>query len=274
MPEPSQFVELPRIGRVCRLGLATRGNTQLEPDDVMLAIDRGVNYLNWCGHPDGMRDCIRQLGDRRQDVCIAVQFSARTATAAAEELDWFLTELDTDYIDVVTYYYVEHQSEWEQIIAHDGASTVLEKARDTGTIRSIGLTSHQRRLAGRAIESGRLDLIMVRYNAAHRSAEGQVFPIARKQNVPVVAFTCLRWGALLQPTAGDPPEYTVATAAEWYRFVLCQPDIAVALMAPNGLDELTDNLWLLENWHGLSVDELQRMRAHGDRVYRTAGEFP
>jgi len=39
---------------VCRLGLATRGNTHLASQDVAHAIDRGINYLNWCGHPDGM----------------------------------------------------------------------------------------------------------------------------------------------------------------------------------------------------------------------------
>ena len=32
---------------VCRLGLATRGNTHLTRDDVLLALDRGLNYWNW-----------------------------------------------------------------------------------------------------------------------------------------------------------------------------------------------------------------------------------
>ena len=48
-----QFDDWPGLGRVCRLGLATRGNTSLEPDDVEHAVDCGVNYLNWCRHADG-----------------------------------------------------------------------------------------------------------------------------------------------------------------------------------------------------------------------------
>ena len=44
----------PNLPRVRRLGLATRGNTHLRPDDVAHAIDRGLNYLNWCGKPDGL----------------------------------------------------------------------------------------------------------------------------------------------------------------------------------------------------------------------------
>lgn len=51
------------------------------------AIDRGVNYLNWCGRPDGMREAIRGLGSRRQQVTVAVQLEARGADAALRELD-------------------------------------------------------------------------------------------------------------------------------------------------------------------------------------------
>ncbi|MBT7100460.1 hypothetical protein HN937_23995, partial [Candidatus Poribacteria bacterium] len=58
---------------VCRLGLATRGNTSLDPADVRWAVDRGVNYLNWCGRADGMSDAIRDMGSRRSEVVVAWQ---------------------------------------------------------------------------------------------------------------------------------------------------------------------------------------------------------
>jgi hypothetical protein len=71
---------------VCRLGLATRGGTQLHADDVQYALDRGVNFLNWCGVSDGLRDAIANLGSRRRDVIVCVQFEARTAREAESEL--------------------------------------------------------------------------------------------------------------------------------------------------------------------------------------------
>ena len=74
----SHFADLPKIGRVCRLGLATRGDSKLDAAAVNHAIDRGINYLNCCGHPDGMRDAIRVLGSRRRQVAVAVQLEART----------------------------------------------------------------------------------------------------------------------------------------------------------------------------------------------------
>ena len=123
---PELFHDSPLLGRVCRLGLATRGNTRLEPEDVIAAIDRGINVLNWCGHADGMSRAVRELDDT-------------------------LDELGTDYVDGITYYYIE--SEWEQLIAPGGAAVAVEDGKTQGVVRAIGLTSHQRRLAG-ATRSG------------------------------------------------------------------------------------------------------------------------
>src|SRR5262249_10278506 len=101
---------------VCRLGLATRGNTALDKEDVLLALDRGVNYWNWCGHEDGMSEAIRELGTRRTQVVIAIQLGEREGRTARDELEKVLKRLRTDYIDIVTLYYVETQEEWTRII--------------------------------------------------------------------------------------------------------------------------------------------------------------
>jgi len=72
---------------VCRLGLATRGNTKLEVEDVQMAIDAGVNYLNWCGQPDGMSRAIAEMkADQRKEVVVAIQLAARTRSDAEQEL--------------------------------------------------------------------------------------------------------------------------------------------------------------------------------------------
>ena len=89
---------------VCRLGLATRGNTHLRPDDVVYGIDRGVNYLNWCGHPDGMSKAVSGLGKSRKDVVVACQFKARTADEARREFEWIHSETGTDHLDISTFF--------------------------------------------------------------------------------------------------------------------------------------------------------------------------
>jgi len=273
VPHLKSYYEISGLGRVMRLGLATRGNTSLDREDVTEAVRRGVNYLNWCGHPDGLRDAVRKLGSLRNRIFVAVQFFARTARAAERELSELMGELGTVYLDVVTYYYVEQEEEWEQIVSPGGAAEVLEKARNERTVRTIGLTSHQRDLAAKIAGSGRLDLLMVRYNAAHRGVEKSIFPLLDERRLPAVVFTCLRWGALLESTPEDPAEFSIPAAKDWYRFALAHRSVAVALMAPNGRRELEENLCILDDWQGFTAEEYGVLKAHGDRVRRHAGNF-
>ena len=260
---------------VCRLGLATRGNTHLESQDVAHAIDRGINYLNWCGHPDGMSQAIRQLSNhQRGQIVIATQFSARRQDQARRELDQLLDRLGTSWIDVLTFYYVETEDEWETISGKDGALDIVQQARDEGVVRLIGLTTHQRKLAARRAERQEASLLMVRYNAAHRGAEQEVFPVTASLNIPVVTFTGLRWGALLKSTAEDPPQTIPPTAQDCYRFVLSNSAVSVGLTAPNDRVELAGNLNLFNDSRPLTEQEMKQLRDHGDRVHRMSEQFP
>lgn len=264
---------------VCPSGLATRGNSRLTVNDVRHAMDRGVNYLNWCGHVDGMSQAVGELGARRDEVFLAWQLQA----GAARELDQTLRTLKTDRIDLVTFYYVEAEDEWRRIASEDGAYRAMLDARKVGKVRLLGLTSHQRGLAAR-IASGEsvrpegrerpLDALMIRYNAAHRGAEQDVFPVTDRLGVSLIAFTCLRWGALLQATPDDPPGFHPPSATEWYRFALSNPSVAVALMAPRDGRELKENLALLDDWRPPTAEERADLIAHGERVRRHAGQFP
>ena len=259
---------------VCRLGLATRGGTHLTADDVLHALEHGVNFLNWCGVADGLRDAIANLGDKRREVIVCVQFEARSAREAEVELRHLLDELRTDYIDVLTFYYVEEHAEWQEISGPGGALEFCRRAQQDGQVRLLGLTSHQRPLAAEAARSGLLDLLMIRYNASHRGAEKDIFPITDARGMPVIVYTCLRWGALLRGTPEDPPGFLVPPAPAWYRFVLQNPSVTVALLAPDNRAELEEDLSVLDTPGPLSAAEYERLAAHGQRVRKHAGSFP
>jgi predicted aldo/keto reductase-like oxidoreductase len=260
----------PGLPEVCRLGLATRGNTHLEAADVLRAVERGVNYLNWCGHSDGLSTAVARMGSARRQVVVAAQFQARSARDAEREFASMLDELKTDSIDVLTLYYVESQGEWDELIAPGGAWQYLVEQKRRGRLKMIGLTSHQRALAAQWAQSEKLDLLMIRYNAAHRGAEREVFPVTR---IPVVTFTGLRWKALLHRTPDDPPDFTPPSAVECYRFCLAHPAVAVALAAPGNRDELEQDLVLLDDWCVPAEHARECLLAHGERVRKNAGAF-
>jgi predicted aldo/keto reductase-like oxidoreductase len=261
-------------GPPCRPGLATRGGSGLTVADVLHAIDRGITFLNWCGTPDALSRAVAGLGRRREEVTVSVQFEARTGADAETELAAILRDLGTDYVDVLTFYYVEEAEEWQQIIGPGGALAYCREAQGEGRVRWLGLTTHQRPLAARVAQSGLLDVLMIRYNAAHRGAETEVFPVTDAVGMPVIVYTCLRWGALLRRTPDDPPGFAVPPAPAWYRFALQSASVAVALMAPENREELEEDLGVLEAPGSLSAEDYQVLAEHGQRVRRHAGTFP
>jgi len=263
----------PNLPTVSRLGLATRGGSGLRPEDVEHAIARGVNYLNWCGHPDGMSQTIAHLGTARRNLVVAVQFQSRNSRHAVREFESYLKQLKTDYLDAATLYYVESGEEWSAITAPHGSWEFLDTQKRAGRLRLIGLTTHQRPLAAMWAQTGLLDLLMIRYNAAHRGAEKDVFPVTSQLGIPVVTFTALRWGALPNPTPEDPSGVQLPTPADCYRFCLANRNVAVVLMAPASRPELESDLALFDDWRPPSAAEREAIRAHGERVRRTAGTF-
>jgi aryl-alcohol dehydrogenase-like predicted oxidoreductase len=264
---------------VCRLGLASYGRTAITPDDVLSAVDRGINFLNWQGLAEGASDgdafttAISSLGNQRQSVAVCAQFGARDRADASTELRAVLAALGTDYIDVLTLYYVERADEWEELTAPSGAIQYLRDAKRDGAVRRIGITSHQRTLAAQMAKSGLLDTIMIRYNAAHRGAERDVFPVTQPLGLPVIAYTALRWGALLRTTPDDPAGFSVPRPPDWYRFVLQQPAVAVTLSAPQTRAELEENIRVLKAEGLLTNEAYAALAEHGERVRRHAGGF-
>jgi predicted aldo/keto reductase-like oxidoreductase len=175
---------------------------------------------------------------------------------------------------VLTFYYVEAADEWDQITAANGAFGFCRQAQRDGRVRRLGVTTHQRPLAAAMARNGLLDLLMLRYNAAHRGAETEVFPTTDVLGMPIIAYTALRWGGLLRPTPDDPPGFVVPAASWWYRFVLQSPSIAVTLAAPHTRAELDEALTVLETMGPMDIAEYERLAAHGRRVRRHAGQFP
>jgi aryl-alcohol dehydrogenase-like predicted oxidoreductase len=113
---------------------------------------------------------------------------------------------------------------------------------------------------------------MVRYNAAHRGAEKEVFPHVAAHNPGVISYTATRWGYLLRRPRRWPKEKPVPTAGECYRFVLSNPHVHVCLNAPSNGRHLEANLAAVREGP-LDEEKMAWMREFGDVVHETAGWF-
>jgi aryl-alcohol dehydrogenase-like predicted oxidoreductase len=268
-PEPHVSTALGASGlSVSRLGLSAT----YRPGErtVRRALDEGVNYLFAFGVDTQMNRVIRGLtADQREKVVIA--------TGGYNWLVWHpplktslehaLRRLRTDYIDVFHYLGILTRRDFGARVRDE-----LAELRQDPRVRAVAVSCHDRRLAGELAAAGDVDVLMIRYNAAHPGAERDIFPHVGAHGVGVVSYTATRWTYLLRRPRGWPADRPVATAGQCYRFVLTDPHVHVVLTAPRSERELADNLAEVRRGP-LPDDELAFMREFGACVHERAGWF-
>jgi aryl-alcohol dehydrogenase-like predicted oxidoreductase len=117
----------------------------------------------------------------------------------------------------------------------------MQRLQEEGKARAIGFSCHDRALAlalGRELAP---DVMMLRYNAAHRGVEREVFAQLDAARPAIISYTATRWGMLLRPL----PERGFAQAMagpECYRFVLAHPCVDLTLCAATTAAELRADL--------------------------------
>lgn len=251
--------------RVHRLGLAT--NYGLDEMGFQSAIERGMNYVFWPVRGEDKSTALREAlrRDRERMVVAAVPslgFLGWTVRRAAEKA---LRSLGTDYIDILQLGWLGRASAWTR-----GTVDELVKLREEGKVRAIGVSIHDRPRAGRLAEDSPLDMLMIRYNAAHPGAERDIFPHLGKRPAEkgrpafVVAYTATSWGKLMERPAGWTGP--VATAGDCYRFALSSPHVDLVLTGPASQAQLDENLAALQKGP-LTPEEMTWMRELGQRVH-------
>ena len=132
--------------------------------------------------------------------------------------------------------------------------------------KAIGLSCHNREFLGKLAANGDVNTLMLRYNAAHRGAERDIFPFLTVHNPGVISYTATRWTYLLRRPKSLPKDTRIPTAAECYRFVLSNPNVHVVLTAPKNERELRENLEAIRSGP-LDEDDMTFMCQFGDAVH-------
>ena len=251
-----------KLGRtdltVSCLGLGGGGG--ISSEDTLYAFDRGINYFFYSSDLhhyiySPMSGALRQLCGRsssvREKVVLAtVTYIKSPEMAIAALLDQFV-ELGIDYIDVLFWGWIGSNdgSALQDCLqlAPDlrGANSVYqrtiermfgtsERLKKMGAVRYIGASFHDINLAQQWSHSPLLDVIMVRHNVAHRSAQSQVFNQLDAQDPSrpgIVTFksTGSHTGSLWNAPDGLPEACWRPTVPDLYRYSLSQNCVDVCL---------------------------------------------
>lgn len=208
--------------RVHPLGLA--GSFGVPAEVVERAFhEHGINYFFVTPRCRPMIEGLRRLiaAGHRDALVLAGGSNLPTGGGVERAQARLARLLGTDVIDVFHLFWV--QAGW-----YAGGKTwpAMRRLKAAGRVRALALSCHDRPLAARLGRELEADLLMIRYNAAHRGAEREVFAAFDPASRPAFcAYTATRWRKLLEPLPQHPP----MTAGECYRFALSNPVVDVVL---------------------------------------------
>ncbi len=253
---------------VFRLGLS--GSYRPGKEAILHGLDEGINLVFMFGIDSQMIATVRDLPPSRKQqlvVCTGAYNFILWAQDIRGTVEKRLKELKLDSIDVFLFLGVTKPKQMPPRIFDE-----LRKMREQGKVKAIGLSTHDRQFAGRLAAEGAVDVLMIRYNAAHRGAETDVFPHLAAHDPGVISYTATRWTYLIRPNKKWPEGERIPDAGMTYRFVLGNPNVDVVLTAPSNRQQLDDNLRAVRQGP-LSDEDLDLVRRFGDVVHHTKKWF-
>ena len=251
--------DVPRLDRrLFRLGLS--GSFGLDEAGCREALER-MQFVFWSPRMKALTSALREAlaRDRDRYVVSAGPLFGYFPGAVRRAAEAALRTLGVDSLDVFQLYWLGKMSAFTAAVQEE-----LNRLREEGKVRAIGVSIHDRKRAGRLAEESILDLLMIRYNAAHPGAEVEIFPHLARRRPAVVAYTATAWRKMLRAPRGW--KGTVPTAGDCYRFCLASPHVDVVLTGPQNVAELRENLAAVARGP-LSSAEMVEMRAFGRAVH-------
>ncbi|MBM4029919.1 MAG: aldo/keto reductase [Planctomycetes bacterium] len=186
-------------------------NADLAVSIVEAAIDLGVNYIDTApayGNTRSETHVGMVMKRRRQEVYLASKTHLRTYDESMRLLEGSLTRLQTDHLDAWQLHNVQRLEELDRIFAKDGAIKALEKARDQGIVRFLGITGHyDPQVLVEGLKRYEFDTLLMAFNAADKHQHSfleQLLPMALEKNLGIIGMKVATRGRMLS-TWTPPP---------------------------------------------------------------------
>ncbi len=232
------------------------------------ALDCGVNYVDTArSYRDGEDEKVigQAIKGRRDDLILATKTIQRDGVEARKELETSLKLLGTDYVDIYQIHHLNTQPEREQALAPGGAVEAVQKAREEGLVRFIGVTGHDWVQVQAAVATGLFDTVLCWYNCAMKEPEETVFPEADANNTGVVIMNASRNDKLFSDSGTPSPE-------QFYRYVLSHESVNVTIIGLRNVELFCQIASSLSERSTLAPQEKADMEAYGKQM-RASGKL-
>jgi aryl-alcohol dehydrogenase-like predicted oxidoreductase len=159
----------------------TRRGTDWLTRHLIDGYEMGVNFWDLAdqyGSHQYARKALRHI--ERENLVINTKTTARDYQTCSKDVERFLKELGTDYLDIVLLH-GKDSSDWNT--GCRGAMDALDGAKERGLVRAVGISSHRLDGIKTAVAEPWLDVMLVTLNYASvrmSTAQEEVVPVLRE----------------------------------------------------------------------------------------------
>ena len=204
-------------------------------------LEKGVNYIDTArGYTVSEEYLGYGLTGIRDKFIIATKGRGLTKEDMAKDVAQSLRNLRTDYIDIYQFHDPSMES-LDRILAPGGALEALMEAKEAGTVRHIGITTHSTEVFRRALELPWVETFMFPYNIVETQAEDLIAKAAEKN----IGFICMK------PLAGG----AIEDATLALRYICANPNVTVVIPGMAEPKELRQNLAAVSDNSELTQEE-------------------
>lgn len=229
------------------------------------ACEHGVNYVDFAtAGAETFRYAGLAFASVRSQLFYQVHFGANYETGeygwttdldkVKGQIDWQLSQLNTDYIDFGMIHCLDSAGDWEQY-QENGVLDYLLEMKKSGVVRHIGLSTHTPELAGRILDSGIVEQMMLSINPAYdyqhgeyaAGSAGERMDLYRRCEAEGVGISVMKpysGGQLLDDRTS--PFGRALTKIQCLQYALDKPGVLTVLPGVRGLDDMKEALAWLE----------------------------
>ena len=240
-----------------------------------LAEETGINYFDLYASDPAVRKAVGEaLKGRREKFLVQSHLCSvwkdgqylRTRDLAEVKAGFeeMMKLLDTDYLDVGMIHYCDSLKDWDDII-NNGVLDYALQLKEEGRIRHVGLSSHNPVVALKAVETGKIEVLMFSVNPcydlqpasenvedlwADAAYEKQLinmdpdreklYETCQRLGVGITVMKAFGGGDLLNAELS--PAGAALTVNQCIHYALSRPAVAVVLAGTKSVEQLRESL--------------------------------
>ncbi|MGL5878999.1 MAG: aldo/keto reductase, partial [Xenococcaceae cyanobacterium] len=196
---------------------------------------------------------------------LASKTAGRNRDDAWRDLEQSLKRLNTDRLELWQLHHVSFDEQIEQIFAKNGAIKAIEEAKAQKIIKYTGITGHHEPdIIAKGLQRYPFDTTLISLNAADihhpRPFHKTVLPIAKKNNVGVIAMKVPAYGKLFKPGALKNMEQALG-------YVMSMDGVHTSIIAAENPEQLESNVRVAQAYTPLNTAQMKEIEQLTAKVW-------